>query len=278
MFAWLQQTPESEQGYPPGPVAKPYKEPEWKIQIEPLVVDLPEPPTGLYGNDLETPEFPSKTRPRRYFCPPTTLPVRKLGKDSVQKALRRADRLDDETELKGCSIVTPYNVVLPRPLVQNITLSPAQVHAMDVGVATASMDDRWMGRIFYEPDKTAVVTIAYTWNNAWQYELTFQADEEDEDTRDVKWSPTTHWFPSLFQSGNSERAALPFAPARFPRMKLVGLRRESDPRSKGRPARHFSLDAHQEEIVKTARAELEEPLRLLKLLLTMRIQIDDGTW
>ncbi|KAK0544922.1 hypothetical protein OC846_005869 [Tilletia horrida] len=278
MFAWLQQTPDSERGYPPGPVAKPYKEPEWKIQIEPLVVDLPEPPSGSYGNDLEKPEYPARTRPRKHDCHPMLLPKRNLGMDSVQKALRRAGQPDDEKELKECSIVTPYNVILPRPLIQNITLSPAQVHALDIGVGNISMEDRWMGRIYYERDMTAVVVLVNTWSTAWKYEFTFRPDEEDEDTKNIQWGPTSHWLSSLFQRSDPDNEWMPFAPARFPRMKLVGLRRESDPRRKGEPAHHFSLDAHQEEIVKTAREELKETLWILKLLLTMRIKIDDGTW
>ncbi|KAK0544920.1 hypothetical protein OC846_005867 [Tilletia horrida] len=235
--------------------------------------DLPEPPPGSYGNDLDPKESPHNVQKRPFDFPiEASLPGRTPAPSS------KSGNTESEKRKGRVGMLTPYTVYLPQDYVSSIKLSPAQVHALDVGLGPVSMDHRWIGRLTFQEDGTAIVSCRRSWTNFPIFDFTFAPDdgEERSSTEKVSSSDTEGQGDAEKSNGST------FPPTRFPRMKLVSLIREINPdRYKKAPCQPSSAPgtvSEQQRLIEVAKAELDDAMPTLRLVLRMRTDFDAGTY
>ncbi|KAE8224839.1 hypothetical protein CF319_g2338 [Tilletia indica] len=230
----------------------------------PLKFDFPKVPTTSYGNNLKRPERPGDLKARPYMferhCQffPALDPVGQKSSTGVAGGVSLLFR--------------PKMLLLPMELIRDVKLDPGQVHALNVGVGRKSMDDRWMGKLIFQQDGSAIIGLWRTWGGSQIFELTFQPIDPPLPSP-TSSSPISYTEPPLKS-----------LPPQFPHMVLTGLRHESHPKIYAPSDRlEFPTVVGSGKRISDKgegfiRSELKESLGIVGLLLKMRLGIDDGTW
>ncbi|KAK0537713.1 hypothetical protein OC835_001685 [Tilletia horrida] len=277
--------------------------------------ELPTVPRSLYGNNLDPAERPGAVKQRLF-----AFDLPSIESDASRaRARARADpssRHGDHSFRAYYAIHTPHIVELPARELAQVRLDPAQTHALHVGVGMKSMDDRWLGRLYFQEDGSCVLGLWRSWTRHQIFELRFRAVGKDSQSSSSSSVPpplppqppprslTTrvlNLFASATGGGSSSRSSSTSSPTgsspvkhssaaqttttveppllsyretaaafppTFPILVLTGLTREANTALYKSPL--LGPDA--------AQADLDDALDVVRLLLKMRVGIDEGTW
>jgi len=175
------------------------------------------PVPSTYGNNAEPAgERPGEIRRREYDF------------DRLLQIWPAPDPASSDATEPGTlfSLRAPVEIELPFQLVGALQLDEGQVHALHVGVGRKSMDDRWMGRLFFQADGTVVLPLLRTWSGRQIFELTFRPVAQAQ--RQIQITPAT-------STSRYADAPLDQLPEKFPSLVLVRMRREGDQEIYSRP-------------------------------------------